>query len=96
MKLWTLVLLLGLAAAVCAGLALLVALRTGLDPYLVANAAMFALMAVYVARLASRRKQPLGTPCRRCGGPEPDPGMGFCLRCGHIPRAFRTTGYRPG
>ena len=90
MKLWSLVVVLALMAAVCAGAAILVAWYVRVDPFLVANAAMFAVMAVYVARRAARPAPAVGPSCRRCGALGP-PDFGFCLRCGHIPRRLRGT-----
>lgn len=87
MNLWTLVAVLALMASLCAGAAILVAAQAGIDPFLVVNAAMFAVMAIYVARRATRPVVLLPT-CRRCGGVS-DLSFGFCVRCGHIPRALR-------
>lgn len=89
MKMWTLAVVLALAASLCAGLALLVALRVGLDPYLIANAAMFCVMAAYVARHAATGKGERQPACRRCGALDRDPSVRFCVRCGHVPRSAR-------
>lgn len=85
MKLWTLVILLAAAASLCAAAAVLLAQRAGLDPYMVAYAAMFSAMAAYAARQAMRK--PALVMCNRCGTTDSDPMLGFCIRCGHVPRS---------
>ena len=92
MRLWTLAVVLALAASLCAGLALFVAMRVGLDPYLIANALMFCVMAAYVARSAANRGRDQVPACRRCGAMDRDPAVRFCIRCGHVPRSARPSG----